>query len=127
MALYSDCGLMQKVVLDTNALLMPFECSLNIDLELQRLIGECEVHVPSPVIGELKRSRNKYAKAALDLARKYRIDSTDQQGDDAIVELASKLNAFVVTNDKYLISKLSARGIKVIVLRSKNHLEFYID
>ncbi|MDH7509139.1 MAG: twitching motility protein PilT [Methanomassiliicoccales archaeon] len=118
---------MQKVVLDTNALLMPFECSLNIDLELRRLIGECEVHVPSPVLGELKRSRNKYAKAALDLARKYMIDPTDQQGDDAIVELALKLNAFVVTNDKYLISKLSARGIRVIVLRSKNHLDFYAD
>ncbi|MCQ5375641.1 MAG: hypothetical protein NO474_03480, partial [Methanomassiliicoccales archaeon] len=108
---------MQKVVLDTNALLMPFECSFNIDLELKRLIGDCEVHVPSPVIGELKRSRNKYAKAALELARKYKIDSTDQQGDDAVIELASKLNAFVVTNDKNLISKLSARGIKVIVLR----------
>jgi rRNA-processing protein FCF1 len=127
MALYSDRDPMQKVVLDTNALLMPFECSLNIDLELRRLIGECEVHVPSPVLGELKRSRNKYAKAALDLARKYMIDPTDQQGDDAIVELALKLNAFVVTNDKYLISKLSARGIRVIVLRSKNHLDFYAD
>lgn len=118
---------MQKVVLDTNALLMPFEHSLNIDLELQRLIGECEIHVPAPVIGELRRSKNKHAKAALDLARKYRIDLTDRQGDDAVVELASRLNAFVVTNDKYLISKLSARGIKVIVLRSRNHLDFYID
>lgn len=127
MALSNDCDFMQKVVLDTNALLMPFECSFNIDLELKRLIGDCEVHVPSPVIGELKRSRNKYAKAALELARKYKIDSTDQQGDDAVIELASKLNAFVVTNDKNLISKLSARGIKVIVLRSKNHLDFYND
>ncbi len=113
---------MQKVVLDTNALLMPFEFSLNIDYELQRLLGQCEVYVPGPVIGELKRSKNKYAKIALALARKYKIFETQLQGDNGVIDAGTKLNAFVVTNDIVLRGKLRKRGIKVIFLRSGSHL-----
>ncbi len=64
---------MPKVVLDTNALLMPFEQRLNIDSQLRELLGDPEVFVPGPVIGELKRSKNKFARAALQLASKYSI------------------------------------------------------
>lgn len=124
---FSDRGKMQKVVLDTNALLMPFECTINLDLELKRLVGNCEIHVPTSVIEELSRSHNKYAKAALELAGKYIIDKTSRWGDEAVIELATNLNAYVVTNDKNLISNLSSRGIKVILLRSRNHLDFYLD
>ncbi len=115
---------MQKVVLDTNALLMPFEFSLNIDLELKRLLGQCDVYVPGPVIGELRRSRNRHSKAALALARKYKIFETQLQGDNGVIDAGIKLNAFVVTNDIILRGKLRKRGIKVIFLRSGNHLAF---
>lgn len=115
---------MQKVVLDTNALLMPFEFSLNIDHELQRLLGQCEVYVPGPVIGELKRSTSKHASAALSLARKYNLFHTDRQGDEGVMEVAGKLQAFVVTNDALLRARVRKRGLKVIFLRSGNHLAF---
>ncbi|MGD1060517.1 MAG: PIN domain-containing protein [Methanomassiliicoccales archaeon] len=113
---------MQKVVLDTNALLMPFEFSLNIDHELTRLLGQCEVYVPGPVIGELKRSRNKHAKVAIALARKYRIFETQLQGDEGVIDAGTRLNAFVVTNDIILRGKLRKRGLKAIFLRSGSHL-----
>ncbi len=113
---------MQKVVLDTNALLMPFEFSLNIDHELKRLLGQCEVFVPGPVIGELHRSKSKHAKVALSLARKYKVFETQKQGDDGVIDAGTKLSAFVVTNDVILRGKLRKRGIKVIFLRSGNHL-----
>ncbi|HVO78204.1 MAG TPA: twitching motility protein PilT [Methanomassiliicoccales archaeon] len=113
---------MQKVVLDTNALLMPFEFSLNIDRELTRLLGQCEVYVPGPVIGELKRSKNKHAKVALALAKKYKIFETQLQGDAGVIDAGEKLGAFVVTNDIILRGKLRKRGIKVIFLRSGSHL-----
>jgi hypothetical protein len=113
---------MQRVVLDTNALLMPFEININIDLELQRLIGDCEILVPGPVIGELKRSGSRHSKAALKLARKYDIVETQIQGDDGIIKVASDLNAYVLTNDKELRSRLREKGIRTIHLRSSKYL-----
>ncbi len=112
---------MRAVVLDTNALLMPFEVKLNLDLELRRLLGDTRVVVPGPMVGELKRCGAKHSKAALALARKYEIIHTDNDGDEAIIELARKLNAFVVTNDKELRSRLRALKIPIVYLRSGTH------
>jgi hypothetical protein len=113
---------MQTVVLDTNALLMPFEFSINLDLELQRLLGSCMVYVPGPVIGELKRSRSKHARVALALARKYPVAETSVQGDNGVIDVAERLQAFVVTNDFVLRDKLRRLKLKTIFLRSGNHL-----
>ena len=114
---------MPKVILDTNALLLPFERSINLDLDVRRLIGECEMFVPGPLIGELKRSTSRHAQAALRLAGRYHIEQTNSSGDASVIELAKKLNAYVVTNDRLLISKLIKERIKVITMRGKNHLE----
>jgi len=111
-----------RVVLDTNALLMPFEFRINLDLELKRLLGDCEVIVPGSVIGELRRSRNKFASAALQLAAKYPVERTQMQGDEAIVELAMASRAYVVTNDRPLRARLRRLKVPVISIRSGNHL-----
>lgn len=113
---------MQKVVIDTNALLMPFEFKLNLDLELKGLLGEYEAFVPGPVIGELKRSKNKFAGIALQLAGKYTRYETDIQGDAGVIAAAKALNAYVVTNDALMRAKLRREGIKSIYLRSRHHL-----
>ena len=111
------------VVLDANALLMPFQFKINIDLELQRLFGCPDVVVPSSVLGELANAVDKNAKAALSLARKYRVVETDLRGDDAVLEMADRFGAAVVTNDKELISRVRERGLRVVRLRSSRHLE----
>jgi uncharacterized protein len=116
---------MHRVVLDTNSLLMPFEFNFNLDLGLRSLLGECEVFVPGPVIGELKRSKNKYAKVALALASKYKIYEMQTQGDAGVIQAAKELGAYVVTNDFPMQKKLRQAGIHSIYLRSKNHL--FID
>jgi|APFre7841882590_1041340.scaffolds.fasta_scaffold109895_1 rRNA-processing protein FCF1 len=113
---------MQNVVLDTNALLMPFEFHLNLDLELKRLLGSCQIFVPGCVIGELHRSRNKHAPVGLSLARKYPVAETSTQGDAGVIEVARRLEAFVVTNDALLRSKLRKLGMRTIYLRSGSHL-----
>ena len=113
---------MQTVVLDTNALLMPFEMRLNLDLAVSSLLGEVRMVVPGPMVGELKNLDNKHAKAALMLARKYEIYQTDESGDDAIVEVALRLNAYVLTNDKELKRRLRSLRIPIIYLRSYTHL-----
>ena len=113
---------MQNVVLDTNALLLPFEFKINLDLELKRLLGSCQIFVPGCVIGELRRSSNKHARVALSLARKYALAETGTQGDAGVIEVARHLQAFVVTNDAVLRSKLRKLGMRTIYLRSGNHL-----
>jgi rRNA-processing protein FCF1 len=114
----------QIVILDANALLMPFQFRINLDIELERLLGECEVLVPSSVLGELEKlaKENRQAKAALALAKKYRVSEVEEGGDASIVSLANELNAIVVTNDKDLIMKLKESRIPVIYLRSRTHL-----
>jgi hypothetical protein len=115
------------VVLDANALMMPFQFGLNIDIELGRLMPGCEIIVPSSVIIELravlKRTFDPHAKAALSLAPKYRFIRADGFGDDSVLKMAKDLEAALVTNDKQMRSRAHVLGLTVIGLRGKNHLE----
>lgn len=112
-----------KVILDTNALLMPFQFGLNLDKELERLLGACEILVPSSVLDELdKLEPKKLAKSAKALASKFKLLKTKEKGDKAIISTAKKLNCAVVTNDKELIKTLKELKLPVIYLRSRTHL-----
>jgi Uncharacterized proteins of PilT N-term./Vapc superfamily len=116
---------MQTVVLDTNALLMPFEIRINLDIALRNLLGESRCVVPGPLIGELKHLDHKFAKAALELARRYEIIQTEGKGDDAVIEAAIATEGYILTNDKELRSRARKQNIKVIFLRSGTHLVIY--
>lgn len=110
------------IVLDANALMMPFQFRLNLDKELKRLFGELPVFVPSSVVGELARSIDPKAKSALALARKYPIAETELSGDDAVIDLAVRRSAAVVTNDRELIARLREKKVPVIRLRGERYL-----
>lgn len=110
------------VVLDANALLMPFQFKIHIDRELKRLFGETPVFVPSSVLGELHNSTDKNSKAALALARKYQIVETELSGDDAVIDVAERRSASVLTNDRELIRRLRSRRIPVVRLRAEKYL-----
>lgn len=112
----------KAVVLDANAILMPFQFKVNLDNELKRLFGEIPVFVPSSVLGELANSMDKNAKAGLALARKYHIVETELRGDDAVLDIAQRRDAAVVTNDKELIARLRDRHLPVVRLRSRKYL-----
>ena len=114
---------MQTVVLDTNALLMPFEIRINLDLALQNLLGEARIVVPGPLVGELKHLDHKFARAAITLARKYEIIPTKSSGDNSVIELALQTGGYVLTNDKELRRRLRKEGVPIILLRSGTHLE----
>lgn len=111
---------MTKVILDTNALLMPFQFSLNLDDEIQRLVVDPQIYVPSSVMDEL---RSLERKAPLELGERYRKISVEKQGDDGVLEAARKLNGMIVTNDKGLKKRALKRKIPVGYLRSESHLE----
>ena len=59
------------IILDTNALFVPFKFKLNLDSELKRLFGDYQIIIPSCVLNELKRlsTREKFGAIAYELAQ----------------------------------------------------------
>jgi len=112
------------VLLDANALLMPFQFRVHLDAELRRLLGDVDIAVPTPVLEELRTlaERDRKALAGLRLAGKYRHLEGHGSADDALLDLATRLRAVVVTNDQPLLDRLRAEGIPRVYLRSRNHL-----
>jgi len=110
------------VILDSNALLMVFQFGINLESELNRILGSYEIVVPSTVKNELKTLKERYAKTALSFSERYRAISANGNTDDSILGLAEKEKGIVVTNDRILKKRLRAKNIPVVFLRGKNHL-----
>ncbi len=112
------------VLLDANALLMPFQFRVHLDAELRRVLGDVEVAVPTPVLTELSvlAETDRDARSALRLAGNYSSIEGHGSADDALLELATTRQAIVVTNDQPLLERLRAAGIPRVFLRSRNHL-----
>ncbi len=103
---------------------MPFQFRIHLEAELQRLLGEVDLAVPTPVLEELRllATHDRHARAAAKLAGKYRTIEARGSADDALLELAPSLGAAVVTNDQPLLDRLKAQGVPRVFLRSRNHL-----
>ena len=122
---------MRNVVLDTNALLTPYQLGINIEKELNRLLGICRIIVPTSVIKEAEKlamqegSVGRAAKLGLSIVRRkdYQIIETTYDGDDGVIDVAVKTNAAVVTNDKELKKRAKELGLPVIYVREKSRLE----
>lgn len=138
------------VVLDTNALMMPVECTVRLFDELDRLVGEHRRQlVPDAVLDELASLAEGAGEAAtaasvgLDLAdRCVRRETEAAYADDAVLELALTaadvgystdvsatdtdtdvdVDVYGVTNDGPLRERLLAQGVPVISLRGENVL-----
>ncbi len=119
-----------KVLLDTNALMVPGQFRIDIFEELEAL-GYRRFLVPRPVLNELEalaslaESRRDRAAARIGLALAGRCELVEAAGeaDQVLVDLALKAGAAVFTNDKELKKKLSTRCVTVIHLRQRRRLE----
>lgn len=120
----------KTVILDSSAILMCFEFSVDWENELARLLGAYSIIVPCAVIHELQilaehetGHKKKKAQAALKLISKYEtIDETTRAADEAVLKIAQKTNGVVVTNDTELRKRLISHGVPVIFLRGKKRL-----
>ncbi len=118
------------VVIDTSAIMMLFEFSIDLENELTRLLGAYKIIVPRSVINELKfladRSKGRkkrIAKPALKLAENFEVvDDKSNNADDAVLAIAKKQNGVIFSNDKELRSRAKKEKLKTICLRSKNCL-----
>lgn len=119
---------MDKVILDTNALLLP---GLGVDVftEVERLMhAPFEFAVMQKTKEELeniiKQQKGKdklAAKIALQLLTRCKVLKTPGHVDDAIIARTNE-NTTVVTQDKALQQRVKAKGGKIILLRQKSHL-----
>ena len=121
----------KTVILDSSAIMMLFEFSIDLDDELNRLLGKHKIVVPIAVINELnflsKKGKGKSshkAKASLELVKKYetvKLD-VDLKADDAVLKSAEQLDGIVVTNDIGLKTRLRTANLHVVFLRGKKKL-----
>ena len=120
----------KTVILDSSAIMMCFEFSVDLEKELTRLLGSYHIVIPSSIIRELeflskngKGKKKMKAKASLKLAERYEsIDVDEKNADDSLVELARRMNGVVVTNDKELRKRLKEHLLHVVFLRAKKKL-----
>lgn len=120
----------KTVILDSSAVLMIFEFSVDLEAELTRLLGRHKIVIPKSVFDELRflsqqqdGRRRQIAKAAMQFIKKFEIVNTKiENADDAIFNLAKETDWVVVTNDKELRKRLRNVLLPVIFLRGKKTL-----
>jgi rRNA-processing protein FCF1 len=115
------------LILDTNALISPFQFNYNLDVKIAELMPEAKVLVPTCVIRELialSGRGNWRAKAALKLAENYPWVSVKGIGDAPIFNLAVNKGWAVMTQDRGLKDQLLSRSIPVVFLRGLGRLEY---
>ncbi|WP_241481253.1 type II toxin-antitoxin system VapC family toxin [Methanoculleus sediminis] len=121
-----------RVLLDTNALLMPAQFGIDLYDELMGLFGDFEPVTLEEVVGELSglaRGRGRDAAAArvgLAMARRSTVvpsGSAAEHVDDRVIEYARREGCIVVTNDRELRNALLREGIDVVSMRRGRTLE----
>ena len=118
----------QKVIIDTNGLMIPGQFGLDIFSELGRL-GFDSFIVASACVKELGkivasgRGKDKMA-AKIALSLLDRCDIIEESGfaDDVIIEMAIGMKASVLTNDVELKKRLCSKGVTIVYLRDRTRL-----
>lgn len=115
-------------VLDTNALLLPFTDGTDLEDELQRLVGAVRLVVPSSIVQEVQglaagqSNAARAAKAAVRFLTRCRVEPTGLPGDDGVLDVARRLGAVVVTNDRNVGQEARRSGLQVVRPRGKGRL-----
>lgn len=116
----------EKILLDTNFLVAPFELSISIFEELDRMYPVNEVYTLDDAIQEAKSIEGgKYGKLVEKLIETQDIKVLETEGegsvDDLLVNISDEF--IVATNDKELKERLVDEGKEVVFIRSESHLE----
>ena len=118
---------MEKVLLDTNFLLVPFQFKVNLYEDIQKFGKPMTLDSCIRELETLARRKTKSglcAKAALILLRvkNLKIEKSPYSSDTAVIEYSNTHSCAVATNDRKLIKRLKSNGIRIIRLRQKRLL-----
>jgi rRNA-processing protein FCF1 len=114
------------VLLDTNAIFLPFREALPLTTEVDRMLPGAELALPSSVRDELNRLVERgvpHAAAARAFAQRLRVVPSKGRGDRGVLEAAVRLRATVVTADGALADSLRRAGAAVLTPRDRSRLD----
>ncbi len=124
------------VILDTNFLTIPAQFGVDVFSEAERVLERSvEFILLRSVFDEIRskferagRTESRLFKVALDLTERCKIVSINQSMedsavDDQLLEYAASVNGVLATNDRELRKRASERGIAILILRGRKHLE----
>ena len=115
-----------KILLDTNFLVAPFQFSFDLFDELERLYPSCEIYTIDDAVQESRSIKGgNYSGLIEQLINKKDIEVLETEGggevDDLIVDISDEF--IVATNDKELKQRLLENSRPVIIIRTGDHLE----
>ena len=122
-----------RVLLDTNAFLLPVQSGIDLVRELEGIFGACELLTLDGVVKELQGIGSGHgrdaaaARVGLDLARHCTVlPSPGPRGevDREVIRVAEEDGCIVVTNDRAVRRSLLGKGLGVVTLRGGKRLEF---
>ena len=101
-----------NLLIDTCGWIAVIDARINIDIEMERTIGQANWILPLQVKEEIDRLAEGRNDLLLDLLANRSTIITDEEGhtDDVLVQLAQRLDAPVLTVDKILKRRLVAAG-----------------
>jgi len=116
----------EKILLDTNFLVAPFQFSFDIFDELEKLYPFAELYTLDDAVQEARSIEGgKYRNLVPEMMESQGVEILETEGegdvDDLVVESSDEFK--VATNDKELKRRLKKRGRPVIIIRSRDHLE----
>jgi rRNA-processing protein FCF1 len=125
-----------QVILDTNFLTVPVQFGVDIFSEAERVLERgVEFIILDTVVSEINakleragKKETRMFKVALDLVERCKIvdvdiSMKDSAVDDQLLEFAASVEGVLATNDRELRDRASERGIPILMLRGKKHLE----
>lgn len=128
---------MQKILADTNFLLMQFEYAIDIVSELRRISdGPITLLVASETMNEIRALAGKTGRKAAaarfvlqnlgKIKEKFPVETVESSGrvDEWIIKYAQNNRICVATNDVPLRRRLLALDLPVIAMKGKSKLDF---
>lgn len=116
----------KKILLDTNFVVAPFQMSVSVFDQLEKLYPEADIYTLEDVIQEAKSIESgRYGDLVEKLVEIQDIEVLETEGegevDDLLVDLCDEF--LIATNDKELKNRIKGERRPVMIVRGKDHLE----
>jgi len=117
---------MSKVITDTNSLIYAIQKRIDLAKSLFLIDEVTGILVPACVVNELRalEVRNPDAKTALSMLNRFEFIDSEGQGDDCVLRIAIDMDAFILSNDKELISRARRSGLRTLSIRANGTIKF---